>query len=340
MIDFNSIIYENKNCCFPSDEDSNLDPISENILIHLNDRNSPSENIQELIEYFPGFEEKSFPLNIEVTKPFNLTGKLDNEKDKYLNESYPVYKGSKKIIPLSQAKGYNINNEDINIQLFKNEKDVINFFQVKNPTKQVTNEENYINFSNKKKGRPKKNEKNNEPKHKGNSLDNLLRIIHVHYLNFIIYFVNDILSKNFTIKERFIKIDYGYKSKINKILIEYYKKQSIGDIISSIKSRKNTKVEDKHNNQLKEKIEENKNLKRILSMNYLDFFQKFYLKGNKIINLDEYDFQKIILPEKTIMLDDLYKKYNFNSIIQCLKKYFFQNNKKFIKKIFFGATHQ
>ena len=71
-------------------------------------------------------------------------------------------------------------------------------------------------------------------------------------------------------------------------------------------------------------------------MNYLDFFQKFYLKGNKVINLDEYGFQKIILPEKAIMLDDLYKKYNFNSIIQCLKNYFFKYN----KMIFFGLFHE
>ena len=275
-----------------------------------------------------------------MTKPFNLTGKLDNEKDKYLNESFSVYKGLKKIIALSQTKDHDINNEDINIQLFKKEKDIINIFKVQNPIKQVTNEENNINFSNKKKGRPKKNEKNNETKHKGDSLDNLLRIIHVHYLNYIIYFVNDILSTNFTFKERFIKIDYGYKSKINKILFEYYKKQSIGDIISSIKSPKNTKVKDTHNIQLKQKIEDNKNLKKILSMNYLDFFQKFYLKGNKVINLDEYGFQKIILPKKAIMLDDLYKKYNFNSIIQCLKKYFFSNNQKFNKMIFFGSFYE
>ena len=276
MLDFNSINYENKNYCLPSDEDSNLEPISENILIHLNDRNSPSENIQELIGYFPSFEEKSFPLKKEVTKPFNLTGKLDNEKDKYLNESFSVYKGLKKIIALSQTNDHDINNEDINIQLFQKEKDIINIFKVQNPIKQVTNEENNINFSNKKKGKPKKNEKNNETKHKGDSLDNLLRIIHVHYLNYIIYFVNDILTKNFTFKERFIKLDYRYKSKINKILFEYYKKQSIGDIISSIKSPKNTKVKDTHNIQLKQKIEDNKNLKKILSI--FRFFSKILFK--------------------------------------------------------------
>ena len=84
-------------------------------VIHLNDRNSPSENIQELIGYFALFEKKSFPLNKEMTKPFNLTGKLDNEKDKYLNEIYLVYKGLKKIIALSQTNDHDINNEDINI---------------------------------------------------------------------------------------------------------------------------------------------------------------------------------------------------------------------------------
>ena len=50
-----------------------------------------------------------------MTKPFNLTGKLDNEKDKYLNEIYLVYKGLKKIIALSQTNDHDINNEDINI---------------------------------------------------------------------------------------------------------------------------------------------------------------------------------------------------------------------------------
>ena len=70
---------------------------------------------------------------------------------------------------------------------------------------------------------------NSSPKiHDKHSMDNLLRKIQVHYLSFIISYINDIL-KNLNYNEQFLKIDYNYKKTINKekikVKIEMYMKK-------------------------------------------------------------------------------------------------------------------
>ena len=79
----------------------------------------------------------------------------------------------------------------------------------------------------------KNNSKENKKKtHDKNTSDNLLRKVQVHYLSFIVNYLNDIL-KNLKYKQKFFNLDYDFKSNINKEYVENLKTKTIGEIISN-----------------------------------------------------------------------------------------------------------
>ena len=207
------------------------------------------------------------------------------------------------------------------------------------------NEKDSTSCNNKKqnRGRRKINDNSIIKGHKGNSLDNLLREIHVDYLNFLIAFINDIL-KNLNIKEKYKKLCYKYKIGINKKSLESYKNKTIGEIISNKESPKyKLKVSD-HNACITKKIRENEGnksnygyavLNKLLSMKYLYIFKHYYFLSNKKVDLNKYGMNKnIILSDNVGMLADLFKKKinYYSDIIACLKKYFIQNLNFIVQK--------
>lgn len=151
--------------------------------------------------------------------------------------------------------------------------------------------------------------------HDKNKTDNLIRKIQVHYISFLLSFINEII-KNLNIKETFLKLDYQMKKEINKKSLESLKNKTIGEIISSkISTKYRNKVENYNEIIFKEIKNKSEVLKNIFSQNYLTFFKSVYYKSNNRINLKSFGLDKeIILSNKVEMYKDFLKNKDFDSL--------------------------
>lgn len=151
--------------------------------------------------------------------------------------------------------------------------------------------------------------------HDKNKTDNLIRKIKVHYISFLLSFINEII-KNLNIKETFLKLDYQMKKEIKKKSLESLKNKTIGDIISSkISTKYKNKVENYNEIIFKEIKNKSEVLKNIFSQNYLTFFKSVYYKSNNRINLKSFGLDKeIILSNKVEMYKDFLKNKDFDSL--------------------------
>lgn len=188
---------------------------------------------------------------------------------------------------------------------------------------------NNMTFIKRKRGRTKSLMNDNKFIHDKNSSDNLKRKIHVHFLSFIVSYLNEIL-KNLNYKQRFLQLDYYFKKNINNERLKYIKKQSIGDIIRNRISYK-YKQNKYYNVIIYEQIKENEILNKIFSQSYLNLFKNIYYKSNNIISLKEYGLNKnIFLSTKVKMYKDLLynikdldiNKEHIKKINECIGRYF------------------
>ena len=212
---------------------------------------------------------------------------------------------------------------------------------ITNTEERISNEENTemrqkFFVENKKGGR--KNKKEGKKIHDKNTIDNLLRKVQVHYLSFIIKFLNTILlilnKKNI----RFKKLDYKFKQNVRKDFVDILKKSNIGEIISSKISGKYKKEKnDNFNENLLKKYKEDRILNKIFSENYLILFRKIYYKSQKKINLKEYGLdigEGIKLSDDVKMYKDLLKDKKGNELNEeyksnlnkCIFQHFFSNS--------------
>lgn len=161
---------------------------------------------------------------------------------------------------------------------------------------------------NKKRGRGRKGALIQSKKiHDKYSNDNLLRKIQIHYINFIVDFVNDILE-NLKYEQRFFRLKYKMKKNVKNENIKLLKQQSIGELLCNKISLKYRKKDENSNKKVYEIIKQDSILNKILSENYLKLFKKIYYKSNKIINLKEYGLDKNIVFSKNVkMFKDLLK---------------------------------
>ena len=170
--------------------------------------------------------------------------------------------------------------------------------------------------------------------HDKNTSDNLLKKIQVHFLNFIINYLNDII-KYLHYDKFFLKIDYRFKSNISKNFFNRLKNCQIGNIISTKISEKYKTIDNNYNRNLYHIYQGNEVLNKILSENYLFLFRKIYYKSNRIINLKEYGLDaniklsprvkmyKDLLKEKEKKIDNKEYQTNLNKIIN---QHFFSNS--------------
>ncbi len=274
-----------------------------------------------------------------------------NSSTSLINEemalSYSQIESENNSIEYSLNEFPNISNEVvINLDEEVDDEDSERYFiKIDKKEKQPFFKLDSTSFNNKKqnRGRRKINDNSIIKGHKGNSLDNLLREIHVDYLNFLIDFINDILNY-LNIKEKYKRLSYKFKSGINKKSLESYKNKTIGEIISNKESPKYKLKLSEHNSCITQKIRENEGnknnygyavLNKLLSMEYLDIFKHYYLLSNKKVDLKRYGMNKnIILSDKVGMLADLFKKKinYYSDIIACLKKYFIPNLNFIVQK--------
>ena len=199
----------------------------------------------------------------------------------------------------------------------------------------------------KKRGRKvdEKNEKNAKNKKKKKThdkykKDNALRKIQVHYINFIIKFLNIILLLfNYNKKEKFYLIDHDLKKVVNEEYSEYLKTLKLADIAQMKISPKCNSIEDNNNITLYKKIKNNPYINNILEENYLSFFQNVYYRSERKINLNKYGIiEDIILSDDIKMYSDIIKSFEDKDNISMIQT--FVNHHYFNNKLFFHTEKE
>ena len=168
--------------------------------------------------------------------------------------------------------------------------------------------------------------------------DNVLLKIQVHYMTFIIKFINHILEKlNYDKKLRFKDIKHSYKKNIQTKYFQTLKYKKLYEIIINKISTKNRKDNEDYNRILYEKIKNDEFINNILNENYLTLFRNIYYKSERIIYLKKYGKDVIVnLSDDIKMYKDIEKadKNYINIMDNYVKKNYFSNINFFqIKKI-------
>lgn len=184
-------------------------------------------------------------------------------------------------------------------------------------------------------------------KHDKMEKDNIVRKIQVHYCNFLVFFLNEVIQKiiiddiyktenaeeiNYMKDYLFNNIDYKFKSNIKKEFMKTTENMIIKDIISPPKDFcKKNNISNK-NEKIMQKIELKNNpiLNKILSQKYLYYFNEIYYQNKKNIIFSEGDESiNIILSSNTKMLEDLISKNKGDiNYISKLKRVVMQNFSK------------
>lgn len=182
-------------------------------------------------------------------------------------------------------------------------------------TKQEKNRKKEKQKQKKKVGRKKKRDnqiKGKEEKyHSKYDYDNIIRKIQVHFQNFLVSFINEVLMHFGFIKRKFLNLDYNIKKDIKKENFEKLKSQEIGEILRqniTTKYKKQCKIDKEKNNKLYlEVINYNDNIKKILSESYLHVFRNIYHKNKR--DLNDYGLN-LILSNKVKTYQDLLDNVN------------------------------
>jgi hypothetical protein len=154
----------------------------------------------------------------------------------------------------------------------------------------------------KKRGRFSINQANSKRVHSSNDFDNVYRKIQVHFLNFIVQFINEIIY-NLIPNERklhFLYINYNIKKIVNHNTIMSLKEKKIKDILimtpsSKYKFKNSHNNNDNYNEQVYNELNESSDImKNIFDMNYIEFFNKYYTSKTRNILIEgkEINFTK------------------------------------------------
>ena len=171
-------------------------------------------------------------------------------------------------------------------------------------------------------GRKRKRDNENINKiHSKYDYDNIMRKIQVHYQNFLLSFINEIL-KHFGVNQKFLNIDYNSKKDIKLKNIENLKSKEIGEIL---RQNISPKYREKYNN--------DKEINNKLYLEVIKYDRNFYYKNKR--DLNDYGLN-IILTNNVKTHQDLLKEYcedatyteKINFIVEnfyLLKKFFIHN---------------
>lgn len=162
--------------------------------------------------------------------------------------------------------------------------------------------------------------------------DNILRKVQVHFISFIIYYSNDVIS--FLVGDEtipcFQDVDYDLKKVVNLKYVERLKKKEIGEIIQFKITPKIKKKEENENvKNFNLLINKYPSLQEFFKMNYLDLFKQYYNNEN---NIFEFNGKIIPLSPKTtkktlskLIENNYYLKDKINSVC---KNYLINTYKK------------
>ena len=180
------------------------------------------------------------------------------------NENNSIYPNNTNIN--SENEMYQYINEP-NLPLYENENEIYN---------DVSND-----VLKNKRGRKNKlkTTKKSRKTHSNKSFDNLLRKIQVHFLTFLIGFVNDILKKdlNYSHKFSFKQIKTEIKNNVKYENVSKLKEMTVGDILQKDISKKYKRYNKCYNREIFEKIQRKSNwFDELFKMKYLELFNYYY----------------------------------------------------------------
>lgn len=185
-----------------------------------------------------------------------------------------------------------------------------------------------IYYCHKKRGRKIKKESKKE-RHTSSCDDNILRKIQIHYLNFIISFLNDCFYNIFNQKKTiFLKFDYDKKSKVCSKHFKKLKDYKIRDLLENMGISGKIKRYDEGNNKTNlEKLNNNDWFKKVFDMKFLDLFS-YYFNNEKPFEKFSFSGKTIIFSEKTKSFYNLIQKNKKlkKDIIRVTKMYNGSNN--------------
>ena len=193
----------------------------------------------------------------------------------------------------------------------------MNLFIVTDKTNQSTQ------LIRKKRGKPCDLNKKRTKIHDRFSIDNLLIKIKNHSLSLVAPFLNDILKFLF-IEEEFYQLSHKFKKNIKNNYFSEEKKKTLGEIICNKISRK-YKCDENENIKTFYKVKDHETFKKILNMDYITFFKRYYMESKKCINLRDFGL------EHEIILSDKCKMYN--DLIERIKSSKNDDNERYIKSI-------
>ena len=160
-----------------------------------------------------------------------------------------------------------------------------------------------------KRGRKGLNTNNNGRTHSGSDDDNLLRKIQVHFLSFIINYINDVIKTfiNNRNPPLFKNLDYSIKKRVNHQFVEKLKSYNISQILQMAVSPKMKIHDETVNKKIYWKVCNICPFMYIfLERNFQSLFKEYYYNKNKIF---EVNGKVIQLSLKTKTFDDLLQKY-------------------------------
>ena len=152
----------------------------------------------------------------------------------------------------------------------------------------------------KKKRGPKKRKESKKAKHNDRSIDNITSKIQIHYLNFIVSFLNDCVVSYFGKKKfSFININHKEKSKVSRKHLEKMKNSKILDILKNIDISNKYKYYNKDINKMNvEALIKYSWFRKIFETKYLELFLHYYNNKEPLKDLILFE-KKVILSEKT-----------------------------------------
>ena len=187
----------------------------------------------------------------------------------------------------------------------------------------------------------KKNKNLNRKTHTGFDNDNILRKIQIHFITFIIFFCNDVISNLINEKkiQKFQDIDHQLKRCVNHRKIEWFKNLTLGKIIQLKLSPKIRRYDINVNiNIYNEVCQHYPFIQNFFKIKYSDLFKEYYNNKTKLFNVNG---TIIHLSEKTKTFNDLINKkknYNYKQKFQDIAINHFLKCHKRIKKPHFKTS--
>ena len=197
-------------------------------------------------------------------------------------------------------------------------------------------------FGNKKRGRTATNKKKRK-EHGKSSEDNILTKIQVHYMKFIINFIN-VCNPLEGKKNKFMQFNYEDKRNTNSAHIKELEDSSLYDLlINTPISDKYTKANEYTNKKITDKLSKYKDdfFNKLFKMNYIEFFNYYYNdnKPSKEININGRSI-RLTTKTKTETFYELIKKIkqkdkdkHYEELILGVAKKFYLNKMKHRKTV-------